>query len=68
MSLRLGWVGLGQMGQSHVANLLAKQFPLTVWNRDRAKCEPARHAGATVAETPAEAVRASDVTFVMLSN
>ena len=68
MSIRLGWVGLGQMGQSHVGNLLAKRFPVTVWNRDKAKCEPAIEAGAVVAETPAEVVRSSDVTFVMLSN
>ena len=68
MALRLGWVGLGQMGQAHVANLLAKGFELTVYNRDTAKAQAAVAAGAAVAASPCEVVQASDVTFVMLSN
>ena len=56
------------MGQAHVANLLANGFPVTVWNRGMDKCRTAEQAGAKVAATPADVVRESDVTFVMLSN
>lgn len=66
--LRVGWIGLGQMGQAHVANLLAKGFPVTVWNRSKDNCRISERAGASVADTPADVVRQSDVTFVMLSN
>lgn len=68
MARKLGWIGLGQMGQSHVANLLKSGFNLTVYNRDGSKCEAAKEAGAVVASSPAEVVAACDVTFVMLSN
>lgn len=67
-TFRAGWIGLGQMGQAHVANLLSKGFPVTVWNRSADKCRTAEQAGAAVAATPADVVRQSDVTFIMLSN
>lgn len=67
-TLKIGWIGLGQMGQSHVLNLLNKGFDVAVWNRDSTKCEPATQAGAVAATTPSEVVAACDVTFVMLSN
>ena len=67
-TLKIGWIGLGQMGQAHVYNLLSKGFDVTVWNRDSTKCEPAKQSGAKVATTPSEVVAACDVTFVMLSN
>jgi 3-hydroxyisobutyrate dehydrogenase len=56
------------MGQSHVMHLLADGFSVTVWNRDKTKCEPVARAGAAVADTPSDVVKSSEVTFVMLSN
>ena len=56
------------MGQAHVANLLSKGFPVAVWNRSVDKCQAPQSAGAKVVAIPADVVKASDVTFVMLSN
>ena len=68
-AVRLGWIGLGQMGASHVDNLLLKGFDnaTMVWNRDSSKCERAVSNGAVLAASPREVVEKSDVTFVMLS-
>ena len=65
----IGWVGLGAMGQAHVANLLANDdFNLVVWNRDGSKCASAVAAGALQAASAREVVERSAITFVMLSS
>ena len=55
MSERVGFIGLGIMGQGMAHNLLKAGFPLTVWNRTVARAEPLAAAGAAVAATPAGA-------------
>jgi 3-hydroxyisobutyrate dehydrogenase len=49
-------------------NLLKAGFPLTVWNRTRAKAEPLAHAGATLADTPADAAENAAVVLAMLAD
>ncbi|SHL30163.1 NAD(P)-dependent oxidoreductase [Actinacidiphila paucisporea] len=69
--LRAGFLGLGVMGQPmalHLARHMAGRTPLTVWNRTPARSAPLRDAGARVAETPGEVLRASDVVFLMLAD
>ena len=67
-AMRIGWVGLGQMGQSHVANLLSKGFKdVIVWNRTVSVSEGAKAQGAQVASSAKEVVERADVTFIMLS-
>ena len=67
-TMRIGWVGLDQMGQSHVANLLSKGFKdVVVWNRTMSVCEGAKAQGAQVANSAKEVVERADVTFIMLS-
>jgi 3-hydroxyisobutyrate dehydrogenase len=61
-------LGLGTMGAGMAANLLKAGFPLTVWNRSRAKAEAFAAQGARVAETPADAVREADVVIAMLAD
>jgi 3-hydroxyisobutyrate dehydrogenase-like beta-hydroxyacid dehydrogenase len=64
---RVGWIGLGIMGSRQAANLRRAGFELTVYNRTREKAEAwAREHGATVAATPAEVARRSDVVFSMV--
>src|SRR5947209_6689595 len=61
-------LGTGIMG-SHMARRLAQAgFPVTVWNRDRAKAEKLLQFGVRVAETTSEACAGADVVIVMLSN
>jgi 3-hydroxyisobutyrate dehydrogenase len=49
-------LGTGTMGAPIARNLLEAGFDVRVWNRTRAKAEPLGDAGATVCDTPAEAV------------
>ena len=53
-------------GRRMAANIAGAGLPLRVWNRTRDKAEPLDSVGATVAGTPAEAVRGADVVLTML--
>lgn len=67
MSERIAFLGLGIMGSRMAANLSRAGFELTVWNRTRQKAEAfADEHGATVADTPAEAARSSEVVVTMV--
>jgi len=59
--LRVGFIGLGIMGEPMALNVLKAGFPLTVYNRTAGKTAPLRQAGAAVAGGPAEVASASDV-------
>jgi|GEM_PF-2901909 len=37
---KIAYLGLGIMGQGMAANLLKAGYPVTVWNRTPAACEP----------------------------
>ena len=68
MADKIAFLGLGSMGAAMAANLLKAGFPLTVYNRTAEKAEPLRQQGATVAATPAEAVREAAIVFTMLTD
>jgi len=53
--VKVAVLGLGIMGGGMAGQLIAKGFDVTVWNRDPAKAPPLGEAGATVADSPAEA-------------
>jgi 3-hydroxyisobutyrate dehydrogenase len=65
---RIGFAGLGLMGQRMAPHFLEKGFALTVWNRTAGKCEPLRAKGATVAATPKVLAETSDVVFACISD
>lgn len=50
--MKVGFIGLGQMGQAMAGRLLEAGHELTVYNRSRAATEPLRSRGARVAEDP----------------
>lgn len=56
------------MGVPMARRLLASGFPLIVWNRTRAKADALQAEGASVAATPAEAVRNADIVITMLED
>jgi 3-hydroxyisobutyrate dehydrogenase-like beta-hydroxyacid dehydrogenase len=56
------------MGLPMARNVLDAGFPLTVFNRTPERCEPLVEAGATLAATPAELARASDVAITMVAD
>ncbi|WP_044890887.1 NAD(P)-dependent oxidoreductase [Myxococcus hansupus] len=66
--MKIGFVGLGNMGLPMAANLLAAGHTLTVWNRTEAKAAPLKAKGAKVAATPAEAARGAEAVFSMLAD
>ncbi len=66
-SQRVGFLGMGLMGSRMARNLLRKGFPVTVWNRTRAKAEALVPDGAKVAATPAEVMADVDIACTCLS-
>lgn len=61
-------IGLGPMGQAMTRVLLAAGHPVTVWNRTPSRAADLVAAGATLAATPAEAVRASGLVLLSLTD
>lgn len=64
---RIAFLGIGLMGTPMTRNLLDAGYPMTLWNRTAARAE-AFAGEATVAGTPAEAVRDADLVITMLEN
>ncbi|WP_328790569.1 MULTISPECIES: NAD(P)-dependent oxidoreductase [unclassified Streptomyces] len=64
---KIAFLGLGHMGAPMARHLLARGYGLTVWNRTPGKVDPLVAAGATVAATPAAAVRDADLVITMLA-
>jgi len=61
-------VGLGAMGSRIARRFLDAGNELVVWNRDAARTAPLTEAGATRAQTPAEAARAAEVVVTMVAD
>ncbi|OQR65578.1 6-phosphogluconate dehydrogenase [Streptomyces maremycinicus] len=61
-------IGLGPMGQAMTRTLLAADHPVTVWNRTAARAESVVADGARLAATPGEAVEASDLVILSLTD
>ncbi len=65
--MKIGFVGLGQMGSAMAANLLGAGHEVHVYNRTRAKSEALAEKGANIADS-LEEVAQSKVVFTMLAN
>ncbi|MDQ0791736.1 NAD(P)-dependent oxidoreductase [Streptomyces sp. B1I3] len=61
-------IGLGPMGQAMTRALLATGHPVTVWNRTAGRADGVVTDGATLAATPSEAVEASDLVILSLTD
>ena len=65
--MNIAFLGLGKMGAGMAFNLAKHaEHSLTVWNRSADKAQVFAEMGATVAATPAEAVRGADVVITSL--
>jgi 3-hydroxyisobutyrate dehydrogenase len=64
--MRIAVLGTGTMGAPIAENLARAGHDVVVWNRTRAKAEAVK--GATVADTPADAVRGADAVLTMLAD
>ncbi|MFI6226265.1 NAD(P)-dependent oxidoreductase [Micromonospora echinospora] len=65
---RVGFVGLGVMGQPMAVNLARAGVPLVVWNRTAARCDPVVAAGAERAGGPGEVFDRAGVVVLMLAD
>lgn len=65
--MRIGFIGLGNMGSAMAANLLAAGHEVTVYNRSRPKVDALAAAGARPADSVAQACD-GDVVLTMLAN
>lgn len=61
-------LGTGYMGAPMARNIAAAGHAVRVWNRSRDRAAPVADAGATVAVSPADAVRGADIVITMLSD
>ena len=65
--MKIGFIGLGQMGRGMASRLIDSGYQLVVWNRTRAVADTFGARGAAVADTPAETL-AADVVITMLAD
>ena len=65
--MRIGFIGLGQMGRGMAIRLIDSGYQVSVWNRSRAVAEMFRSRNAVVAERPEDLLDA-DVVITMLAD
>jgi 3-hydroxyisobutyrate dehydrogenase len=66
--IKIGWVGLGTMGTPMVRNLLAKGFPVCVYNRTREKEKELIKLGASSADSLQQLSQVSEVVVTMVTD
>jgi 3-hydroxyisobutyrate dehydrogenase-like beta-hydroxyacid dehydrogenase len=66
--MRIGFIGLGNMGVAIAGNLVRARQDVAVWNRSADKARPLVDAGATLAQSPGAAAANRDIVFTMLAD
>jgi 3-hydroxyisobutyrate dehydrogenase-like beta-hydroxyacid dehydrogenase len=66
--VRLGFVGLGAMGELIVPRLMAAGHEVTGWNRSRNKAEPLIAQGMRWADTPRAVAQTSEIVFSIVTD
>ena len=61
--MKLGFVGLGAMGQLIVPRLMAAGHDVTGWNRSRERAEALIKSGMRWSDTPRAVAEQSDIVF-----
>lgn len=64
----IAFLGIGLMGFPMARNILKAGFVLTAWNRSADKAKALESFGATLASSPADAVKQADILITMLSD
>ena len=65
---RIGFAGLGYMGQPMVARLIEAGHEVTIYNRSAGKCDAFAERGARVVKSPRELASNCDVVITMLAS
>lgn len=66
--MKLGFIGLGDMGQALVPRLLAAGHEVTGWNRTKEKAEPLFKQGMGWADSPREVAAISEIVFSIVTD
>jgi len=66
MNRRIGWIGLGRMGEAMAKRLLKAGHGVSVWNRTAAKAAPLAEYGATLVSSKQD-LASCDIVFTMVS-
>lgn len=66
MNKRIGWIGLGRMGEAMAKRLLKAGHGVSVWNRTAAKAAPLAEYGATLVSSKQD-LASCDIVFTMVS-
>ncbi|HEU5112064.1 MAG TPA: NAD(P)-dependent oxidoreductase [Acidimicrobiia bacterium] len=66
--MRVGFIGLGDMGQGIVPRLLAAGHEVTGWNRTPGKASPLRDLGMRWADTPRQVAETADVVLSIVTD
>lgn len=66
MTVKIAFLGLGEMGQRMVGALIDAKYDVVVWNRDPAKTDEVCAKGAEFASTPRAAAQNADFIFAMV--
>ena len=67
-TLRLGFIGIGLMGEPMTLRLLAAGHDVSVWNRSREKLDTVVGAGAEAARSPADLASRCDIVMMCLTD
>ena len=65
---KIGWIGLGNMGNPMSQNLVAAGHEVAVWNRTKAKAEEVLAAGAAWAESPKACAEGKEFVFTCVTD
>jgi 3-hydroxyisobutyrate dehydrogenase-like beta-hydroxyacid dehydrogenase len=66
--MKIGFIGLGNMGSCMATHLVKAQHDVVVYNRTRSRAEKLQGVGASIAATPREAASGVEVLISMLSD
>lgn len=66
--MKIGFIGLGNLGMPIALNLVESNHTLCVYNRTLSKAEPLAAKGATVCETVTEVAKECDIVFTIVSD
>lgn len=66
--MRVGFIGLGDMGQGIVPRLMAAGHEVTGWNRTREKADPLLEQGMKWADSPRQVAEASEIVFSIVTD
>ncbi len=68
MTSRVGFIGLGAMGEPMALNAAKAGLPLVVWNRTHAKTKPLAKLGATIAKSVGDLFESCRIVILMLAD